>query len=327
MGEVRRIQDRIRIDLSASGGNEPLSVAVHCVLPANERSANEPIVFYCFPGGSLNRRYFDLDPGGPNGLSFAEAMAAKGHVCVMVDHPGIGESDRPADGFALDPHTVARLDRSVVEQVLGKLAAGLAGVPVVKAAHPVAVGHSMGGMLTGLMQAHHAPFEAVAILGSHPFGAPDILMEPLRHLADDPEATRTSLASTLRAIGADPFKDMIRNPGPTTLFEEGDSFGRPAIAAIRTELLTICGMFSMIPGSWKREAASIAVPVFLGFGDDDLCRRPYDVPSCFTASPDVTLVVLKDTGHNHFAFASRSHLFDRIEHWARGAVGISAAPS
>lgn len=320
MDKIMRIEDRIGIVEPALGGTGSLEIALRYVLPPPESMAQTPIVFFCFPGGSLNRRYFDLDPGGPNGLSFAEAMAARGHACVLVDHPGIGDSERPENGFALDPHTVARIDANVVESAKSALAAGLPGYPPLPDIHPIGMGHSMGGMLTGLMQAHHAPFEAIALLGTHPFGAIDILMQPLHYLADDPEATRTSLASTLRGLGAEPFKDMIRNPGPTTLFEEGDGPGKAAIVANRTELLTVCGMFSMIPGSWKREAAAIQVPLLLAFGDSDLCRKPYEVPGCFTASPDVTLLVLRDTGHNHFAFATRAALFDRIDHWACGTL-------
>lgn len=320
MGKIVRIADRIEIGAPELGGAGALQVAIHCVLPPPESIAQTPIVFFCFPGGSLNRHYFDLDPGGPDGLSFAETMTAHGHACVLVDHPGIGDSERPEDGFALDPHTVAGIDANVMESVKAALATGLPGYPALPAIHAIGMGHSMGGMLTGLMQAHHTPFEAIALLGTHPFGAIEILMQPLHHLADDPEATRRSLASTLRELGAEPFKDMIRSPGPTTLFEEGDRFGKPAIAANRTELLTVCGMFSMIPGSWKREAAAIQVPLLLAFGDSDLCQRPYEVPCCFTASPDVTLLVLKDTGHNHFAFATRAKLFNRIDHWARGTL-------
>lgn len=325
MDKIMRIEDRIGIVEPALGENGSLKIALRFVLPPPENMANEPIVFFCFPGGSLNRHYFDLDPDGANRLSFAEAMAARSHVCVLIDHPGIGDSERPDNGFALDPHTVARIDANVVESAKAALATGLPGYPPLPAIRAVGMGHSMGGMLTGLMQAHHAPFEAIALLGTHPFGAIEILMQPLHHLADDPEATRESLAVTLQSLGAEPFKDMIRNPGPTTLFEEGDGPGKAAIAANRTHLLTVCGMFSMIPGSWKREAAAIEVPLLLAFGDSDLCQRPYEVPGCFTASPDVTLLVLRDTGHNHFAFATRAAMFERIDHWARGLV--SAVPS
>jgi pimeloyl-ACP methyl ester carboxylesterase len=317
---LTRISQRIAITEPALTGPGILSAALHFVLPPAENLSRNPLTFFCFPGGSLSRSYFDLEPGGAHGLSFAEAMARRGHVSVLIDHPGIGESSRPENGFALDPLTVARIDCLAVQAATARLIEGLDGYAPLNAIRSIGIGHSMGGMLAGVMQAHHRPFEAIAILGSNPFGAFDILMEPLRHFADDPVAVREFLADTLKAIGAEPYKDMIRKPGPTTLFEEGDERGRAAIAGIRTELLTMCGMFSMIPGAWKPEAAVIDVPLFLAYGDRDLCERPYDVPSCFTASPEITLSIQKDTGHNHFAFASRGHLFDRIDAWARGNV-------
>lgn len=317
MKQFVRLEEQIVVDVPGFSETDRITVAAHLVLPSDWEISAEPIVFFCFPGGSLNRFYFDLEPGGQHGLSFAAAMAARGHVCVLIDHPGIGASSRPHDGFALDPPTVARIDAEVVAAIRARLVTGLRGHKALSGLRSIGVGHSMGGMLTGVMQAHHAPFEAIAILGSNPFGALEILMDALKHLADDPQATRENLAGTLKSLGAEPYKDMISSPGPTSLFEEGDKIGQAAIAGIRTELLTVCGMFSMIPGSWKPEAAIIDVPLFLAFGDDDLCRRPYDVPSCFTASPEIALSILKDTGHNHFAFASRFYLFDRVERWAR----------
>src|SRR5690606_15028415 len=161
------------------------------------------------------------------------------------DHPGIGESERPPDGFRLDPWLVARIDSQAVRSARSCLEDGLERYPSITAGQIIGVGHSMGGMLTGVMQAHHAPFDAVAILGANPFGAFDLLMEPLRHFADDPDAVRESLASTLQTLGQDPYKKLVRSPGQSDIFKGGDPHGRAAIKAIRTELLTVCGMFSM----------------------------------------------------------------------------------
>lgn len=316
-----RIASRIAITAKESGIGDDLGISVTFVLSDPSLLAPRPIAFFCFPGGSFAKGYFDLDPGGSDGLSFAEAMAERGHVCVLIDHPGVGDSDRPADGFLLDPHTVARIDDLAVRKARGMLAEGLAGYGAVPDVRPVGLGHSMGGMLAALMQADHRSFDALGILGSNTFGAIAILMEALKPLADDPVETRRSLVPLLRKAGAAGYKDMVATPGPTDIFEQGDAPGKAAVTHVRSPLLTVCGMFSMIPGSWKPEAARIDVPLYLAFGDDDLCRNPHDVPSCFTASPDVTLSVIKDTGHNHFAFASRANLFARIDVWARTLPG------
>ena len=43
---------------------------------------------------------------------------------------------------------------------------------------------------------------------------------------------------------------------------------------------------------------------------------PYRTPQAYSASPEVTLLVLPDTKHNHFVYPSRTHLFERLANWA-----------
>ena len=49
----------------------------------------------------MNRAYFDLRAEGD--FSFAAYLAARGFIVVTLDHLGVGDSSRPADGFALTP--------------------------------------------------------------------------------------------------------------------------------------------------------------------------------------------------------------------------------
>ena len=70
----------------------------------------------------MSRRYFDLDVDATLGnYRMARHLADQGFVVVTLDHPGVGESDRPDDGYMLTPQCVADVDTfasSMVVKVL-----------------------------------------------------------------------------------------------------------------------------------------------------------------------------------------------------------------
>ncbi len=62
----------------------------------------------------------------------------------------------------------------------------------------------------------------------------------------------------------------------------------------------------------------------LALGDRDMAGPPHEVPASYPGSSDITLLVLPATGHAHFLFDSRHHLFDRAATWCeaiRSGVG------
>jgi pimeloyl-ACP methyl ester carboxylesterase len=76
----------------------------------------------------------------------------------------------------------------------------------------------------------------------------------------------------------------------------------------------------MIPGSSAPECARIDTPVFLAVGDRDIAGPPHQIPASFSGSRDVTLLVLPETGHCHFLFASRRGLFTRAQGWVEAVL-------
>jgi pimeloyl-ACP methyl ester carboxylesterase len=245
-------------------------------------------------------------------------MAGRGHVTVALDHPGVGESHRPKDGFLLTPPAVAVVDAEAVSRLQRSLREGLAGLPALPRFRSIGVGHSMGGMLTGFVQAHHAPHDAVAILGSGVHGLVDALPETLRPLAGDPEAAQREIAPRLKAIDAAPYRALVRNPLTEKVFFRGEPAGLEAMTRATSDLIVVCGSASMTPASWAPQAAAITVPVFVQFGDDDLCPAPHHAPAAYAGSQDVTLSVTPDMGHCHFACATRGLLFERFATWLEG---------
>jgi len=321
MKNITRTQIMVPVQTPSEDTEHHFDICARIVLPTPSRSRERPIVFFCFPGGALTGAYFDLGEDDDRAYSFAQAMAEAGHVTVAFDHPGVGLSSRPEDGYALHPDLVAAADHAAVSAVMTRLREGLDGAAPLAGALAVGVGHSMGGVILGLMQNRFRPFSAVAILGSGPYGLAEHLPEALKPLTNDPQAARQQIAARLREASIPSYMDLTPTPESQAIFHGGDRRGVAAMKAARTNLIVLPGFFAMIPGSWAPEAASIDVPVLLAYGDRDICADPYATPSFFKGSGDVTLLVLRQTGHSHFIFPAREGLWRRIDQWANSMAG------
>ena len=72
----------------------------------------------------MSRQYFDLDVAGQNGtFSMARRLAAGGDLVVIVDPPGVGESDAPDDGYTLTPRVVAEVLTAALDGLRAELGA------------------------------------------------------------------------------------------------------------------------------------------------------------------------------------------------------------
>ena len=90
-----------------------------------------------------------------------------------------------------------------------------------------------------------------------------------------------------------------------------------SLGAVKSCLLAVVGLMSMIPGSVAAEMAAVDVPVFLGVGEHDIAGDPHGIPAFFIGSNDVSLFVLPAAGHNHNVAPAREVLWDRLATWAR----------
>ncbi len=104
-------------------------------------------ILCCFPGGGMSSRYFQLD-GFDMAGQLAEAIAL-----LLVDHPGVGGSDVPDDGWALTPEVVADADVAAVERSFAALS--------LRDVRAIGLGHSMGSMLVAYQQARHRTYKPV----------------------------------------------------------------------------------------------------------------------------------------------------------------------
>lgn len=300
----------LRVDVGAVAPAGCATVAAE-VFPAASPAA--PVVLFCFPGGGMSRRYFDLPLPG---YSFAAHLSARGFTVVTVDHPGVGDSDTPDDGWALTPETVAQVDAAAVAAIVADLTAGrVEGVPAGEPDRVVGVGHSAGALLTVRQQAAHRPYDALALLGWSDAGLPQFLEPEERDLGADPERLRKAQVDIARRRHGEPLVTLGRASTPRMTKGRLAPEVKAALGAAASPLLTVVGFASIVPGNSSREAAAVDVPVFVGVGERDLATDHHAIPAQLPASPDVTLFVLAGAGHNHNAEPNRAVLWDRLAAW------------
>ncbi len=301
-----------------------LEIAASIFVPSSAGLHFDPRpVLCCLPGAALSRAYYDLVSNGDSTFSFARQMAFAGCVVVALDLIGTGESSRPAEGYEITPDTIAAANAQAVGQILDRLRSGAlsADFPALPRLIPIGVGHSLGAVSSIIQQARFATYQGLILLGYGGDGLPTELSPEELNYSGDAIAIRANIVRLARARYAAPYWQLAGSARTQEVFGGGgDKRAMGALRGARTGLLATAGLFSMIPGSTAAEAAALDVPVFLGIGDRDICGPPHRIPASFSGSRDLTLVVLRDTGHTHFVFPSSSHLFARINSWLREVI-------
>ncbi|HVT36294.1 MAG TPA: alpha/beta fold hydrolase [Nevskiaceae bacterium] len=284
------------------------------------REARAQIALVCLAGGNMNRRYYDLvAPDGDMSFSYAQAMTARGLVVIALDHLGLGDSSKPADGHALTPQLLTQANVNATGQLLqrlrnGTLADGVAAMPDLLS---FGIGHSMGAMMTVLQQHAARQHAGIALLGFSTRGLPEYLPPAVKELTQ--EQQRAQLAHYAKKMFPEPYP-VIKSRGGG-----GDIYGSAKVEPkgvqglkSATDCLIPQGAFmSMLPNNVGPEAAGIDVPVFLGLGERDMAGPPHAIPAAFPKSFDVQLCILPEAGHSHFLFPARALLFERLAAWAR----------
>jgi alpha-beta hydrolase superfamily lysophospholipase len=292
------------------------------------RLGGAPPVFFCVPGGGLDRGYYDLRAGGPR-FSFAAQMAKRGGICIAIDPLGIGGSTRPRHGFELTAELHAVALARLKQQVCARLRAGnlTASLPPLPGLRSIGVGHSVGARLLLFQQDTEPGYDALVLLGFGTGGLPAVLDDELRGYAGDAAGARANAVRLTRGRYTDPYPALeVEGRGRKIYGGRPDPQALAAMRGCRAPLLATVAVLVMIPGSSAPQAARIDVPVLLAAGDSDLCGPVRELGACFPLSPHVSVIELAATGHSHFAFPSVDELFPRIAAWA-AALTDGRAPA
>jgi hypothetical protein len=222
----------------------------------------------------------------------------------------------------LTPEVVAAVDAHACDAIAAGLRSGtlVTGLPALERAPLTGLGHSAGAYLAVVQQARFHTFDSLVLLGFCGRGLDSHLTDEERRYAGDPDGLRLAISDLVKARFGKPL------PGggtATSKFLIRGEVPKPALAAIgaaSSPLLALVGLTTMVPGSAAAELAAVDVPVFLGVGDMDITGDPHAIPSELPNSQDITLFVLRGSGHNHNVESTRAVLWDRIARWV-GCLG------
>jgi len=317
----------LAIDVTSVAPTGVHRVVADVFFPAGDEMAEGARVLCCLPGGGMARRYFDLDVDPAIGdYSMAKHLARQGFLVVTLDHPGVGDSDPPDDGYLLTPECVADVDAFAFDHILGQLRAGSLpdGVKPMPRLMSIGVGHSAGASITVYQQARHRSHRAIALLGYGGAGLASHLNDREKELAERPEAVRGEIASLVRERFGEPLPMQRRGSSDFLVGATLPEAVHAALLACRTPLLALVGLSSMIPGAAAPVLAQVDVPVFVAHGSRDIAGSLHAVPRIFPASNDITLFLLDDAGHNHNVAPTREQLWDRLGRWARALSSVES---
>ena len=299
-----------------------LAVSIHA---PDDPEPGAPLVVG-FPGGGYAREYYNLQLAGHAGYSQAEHHTAAGHVVVVIDHLGVGDSS-PADLTSLTFESLAAANAGVTAEVISRLRARELdpALPALKPVRVIGVGQSLGGAVLTVHQANHPTFDAVAFLGwsalqtilpTPPDKAAAEYVAPERGSAVAPEFVAGAARSAKwgdfgYAFHYDDVPDDIvgADIGPNAPIREEPI---PPWASATTPT---CAVTALSPGVVAAEAGRIATPVFIGSGERDVVPDPRAEPSAYRSSSDITVAVITRMAHMHNFASTRRQLWDRLTAW------------
>jgi pimeloyl-ACP methyl ester carboxylesterase len=325
----------IRVDVSAALPDETALDIAGWVFPPTG-GATPRSLLVCAHGGGFTRHYWHLED--QPGYSFAEYMADRGYVILAYDRPGAGESGSFSDAGGTTTAALAAAAHALVLNVRAKLADGTLAseLPPMPELHAIGIGHSFGAWITLRQQARHESFDAVAILGNtaqtvQHSEALAAIREQTRPLIESygaiaPEEIERRLAHDLPLpFGGAPQRgeDVLRLYYLPDVPEE-------VIAADLSHQSRIggaAGYAALIPDAFASDAATIGVPLFLGFAERDVSPDPWAEPQFYRKCRDISLYVLRGSGHMHNAAGTRERLWAMIHDWASRVSATRITPS
>ncbi len=297
----------------ATGGEA--TIHAWCFLPQHPSDLLPRLWLLGIPGGSYRGlAYFDRHVPGcaPEAFSMARHLASQGIGLLAIDVPGTGESLWTRSGDDLTPLVVAECYRLLTEQVRARLETDpLLGARPQDISPPVwlgGIGHSLGAMQQALVQATHACFDGVLLLGLTNSTLPSWMEERQDLPHPNPIETEDGYLMGIRTPALEHFFYT-----QTLQHEVPDLITADRADATRVPL----GLLPILePASLQSHAAQITVPVLHVLAEHDLSQAPHDEGRFFGACPCYTFYQQRGAAHCNFE-QSRWSLWRFLAAWVR----------
>lgn len=293
----------LRLDVSDVIGEQASLAATY--FPA-ATGAEAPALLVCLPGGTYSREYWDLRFPGHEGYSFADFATGNGYAVVTIDPLGTGESSQPARDFDFT-------------DIAATLACAVSALPDTTGVHapPVAMAHSLGGYLAITQQALFPSYAGMAVLGCTNQHVAPLNLDPAFIARAATTQGRAELAQEILSVLTQPYFE-----GPREHLQSWFHLADVPAEVVAADCVTATSMVprvfgaAMIPGIVAEHAASIDVPVLVGYGVVDVSPDPRAEASLYRSSPDITTLVVPDSAHCHNMASSRHRLWRRLLDWS-----------
>jgi len=275
--------------------------------PTAEKALETPSVIVLMNGGTYDKRYHHFAVPGHENYSAAEGLAARGHMVILPDHLGVGESSKLPDQKKATRRIAALANHAALTEIYRRLTDGTLDpsiapmLPFVKTGG----GHSMGGSQSLAQQAEFETYDRLMVIGYSAIGVhiptPDgpIPGDMVPQRDDDyPLESHEAMSYNFH------WEDV-----PEDVRQVDNAMAVPVPQVIS---------FSAIKNAIALEdAGKVRVPVYICLGERDVSPRPYDEPGCYKSSKDVTLHILPKSGHCQTFASTRVQMIDRIDGWLR----------
>lgn len=337
---ARTVEISIDVDCADTLG-AIATLAFTVTLPAPDALCDPPVVCFAKPAGSYSRGYFTRELPGPGQGAQAEWHARQGWIFVSCDNLGSGESSRH-DHDAMSLAAVTQAAQLAEQDILTRLANGLLARDFPPVVQPVRIGmgHSLGGCLTIVQQAHHRCYDGIAVLGysvfrtlpKSPPGFPPVqipwfsrdvpLGRPgavLNWEGPPPSDSSEDNAAIWAALAWSSYFDDVPQAVIDDDLTHYEYVEADAAASLRGILPWAAQGSSgraarsvLTPGIVAPEAAAIQVPVLCAMGERDFVMDPHREPQAYLSARSVDLFVCERMGHLHNFASSRQLLWERL---------------
>lgn len=322
MTRISTIDVEISEEIAHTGIGEA-TLAATLFVPDSVPSSTAQLTVFCLPGGSYSKAYYDFHAPGETeeAYSFARYLAKHGILVVTIDHLGLGESSRVADGHKLTAEVLSLANHTAMQRIREGLTKGtlLPDVPPMQILS-LGLGHSMGAFLSIVQQATFQTHAGLILLGwsNYALQADDFIRRwaQARNLQLGEDLSQYDVLTQMYQFGEDGYVQVYRPAShglfyapdvPPQLIEKDTTLATDVPAPILRQIADLSTL--------QARAQHIHVPIVLGFGGlIDVSADPEKEPATY-GSQEVTLYTLLGSAHCHNFASTRLLLWEWIVNW------------